>query len=111
MSKKYRLDNNEVAFLKVLYSTFAALDLTIVAAQQNEEMSWEEKLKTLREIVIKAQEGLSSEYIRGELIRKEVLPNDPSLICKYDPSIYNENQECEVLDQADQALAKKSAKE
>lgn len=109
MSKKYRLDGNEVAFLKVLYSTFAAIDLTIVAAQSNKEMSEEDKLKTLREIVIKAQEGLSSEYIRGELIRKEVLPNDPSLICKYDPSVYNENHECEVLDAADQALAKKDS--
>ena len=107
MSKKYRLDNNEVAFLNVLYSTFAALDLTIVAAQQNEDMSWEDKLKTLREIVIKAQEGLSSEYIRGELIRKEVLPNDPTIVCKYDPSVYNKSQECEVFNYSDQTIEKK----
>ena len=107
MSKKYRLDNNEVAFLNVLYSTFAALDLTIVAAQQNEDMSWEDKLKTLREIVIKAQEGLSSEYIRGELIRKEVLPNDPTIVCKYDPSVYNTSQEGEVFNYSDQTIEKK----
>lgn len=98
MSKKYTLDNNEVAFLRVLYSAFAAIDFTIVAAQQNKGMSEEDKLKTLREIVIKTQEGLSSEYIRGELIRKNVLPNDPTLVCKYDPSIYNENNEAEVFD-------------
>lgn len=101
MSKKYVLDGNEVAFLKVLYSTFAAIDLTLVAAESNKEMPEEDKLKTIREIVIKAQEGLSSEYIRGELIRKEILPNDPSIICKYDPSIYNENHECEVLDSSE----------
>lgn len=98
MSKKYTLDNNEVAFLRVLYSAFAAIDFTIVAAQQNKEMSEEDKLKTLREIVIKTQEGLSSEYIRGELIRKNIIPNDPTLICKYDPSISNDKNEAEVFD-------------
>ena len=106
MSKKYTLDNNEVAFLKVLYSTFAAIDLVVVAAQQNKEMSEEDKLKTLREIVIKSQEGVSSEYIRGELIRKNVLPNDPTRVCKYDPSVYNENNECEVFDATDQVVDK-----
>ena len=98
MSKKYHLDNNEVAFLNVLYSAFAAIDLTVVAAQTNKDLSEDEKLKTIREIVIKAQEGLSSEYIRGELIRKGVLPNNPTLICKYDPSVSNENHECYVIE-------------
>ena len=96
MSKKYTLDDNEAAFLRVLYSSFAAIDLTITAAKDNKSMSQKEKLKTIATVVSKVATGLSSEYIRGELIRKGVLENDPTIICSYDPSDENAKHECEV---------------
>lgn len=95
MSKKYKLDNNEVAFLQVLYSAFAAIDLTVAAASDNKKMTEKDKLKTIATVVSKAATGLSSEYIRGELIRKGVLENDPTMVCSYDPSA--DNKEHEVI--------------
>ena len=97
MSKKYKLDNNEAAFLQVLYSAFAAIDLTVAAASDNKKMTEKDKLKTIATVVSKAATGLSSEYIRGELIRKGVLENDPSLICSYDPSANNKEHEVTVF--------------
>lgn len=96
MSKTYTLDNNEAAFLRVLYSSFAAIDLTINAAKKNKSMSQNDKLKTIATVVSKVATGLSSEYIRGELIRKGVLENDPTIICSYDPSDDNVKHECTV---------------
>ena len=96
MSKTYTLDNNEAAFLRVLYSSFAAIDLTINAAKKNKSMSQNDKLKTIATVVSKVATGLSSEYIRGELIRKGVLENDPTLICSYDPSDDNVKHKCTV---------------
>ena len=96
MSKTYTLDNNEAAFLRVLYSSFAAIDLTINAAKKNKSMSQNDKLKTIATVVSKVATGLSSEYIRGELIRKGVLENDPTLVCSYDPSDDNAKHECTV---------------
>lgn len=96
MSKTYTLDNNEAAFLRVLYSSFAAIDLTISAAKDNKAMSQKEKLKTIATVVSKVAAGLSSEYIRGELIRKGVLENDPTIICSYDPSDDNVKHKCTV---------------
>ena len=96
MSKTYTLDNNEAAFLRVLYSSFAAIDLTINAAKKNKSMSQNDKLKTIATVVSKVATGLSSEYIRGELIRKSVLENDTTLICSYDPSDDNVKHECTV---------------
>ena len=97
MSKKYRLDNNEAAFLRVIYSAFAAFDLTIAAANDNKKMSEKEKLKIIATVVSKSATGLSSEYIRGELIRKRVIENDPTMVCSYDPSDDNKNHEVEVF--------------
>lgn len=97
MSKKFVLDNNEAAFLQVLYSTFAAIDLTLVAAKDNKKLSNEKKLETIATVVSKAATGLSSEYIRGELIRKGVLENDPTLVCAYDPTENNPKHEVTVF--------------
>ena len=97
MSKKYTLDKNEIAFLQVLYSAFAAIDLTIAAAHDNKKMKQEDKLKTIATVVAKAATGLSSEYIRGELIRKGVIENEPTLVCAYDPSEANTKHEVTVL--------------
>ena len=96
MSKTYTLDNNEAAFLNVLYSSFAAIDLTINAAKKNKSMSQKDKLRTIATIVAKAATGLSSEYIRGELIRKGVLENDPTIVCSYDPTDANTKHEVQV---------------
>lgn len=106
MSKTYVLDNNEAAFLQVMYSTFAAIDLTIVAAKDNKKLSNKKKLETIATVVSKAASGLSSEYIRGELIRKGVLENDPTLICAYDPTEENVKHEVTVFsgEEAKEAL-------
>lgn len=91
MSKEYRLDNNEAAYLRVLYSTFAAIDLTVKAAKDNKKMSAKKKLAIIATVLEKGATGLASEYIRGELIRKGILENDPTLVCSYDPSDTNKD--------------------
>lgn len=97
MSKQFKLDFNEAAFLHVLYSAFAGNGLAIDMAKQKKEISKKEALRLLAEVNNEACVGLASEYIRGELIRKGVLENDPTLFCSFDPSADNKDLMVEVF--------------
>lgn len=96
MSKTYKLDKNEAAFLHVLYSAFSGNALAIDMAKQNKKVSKKEALRLLADINNQACVGMASEYIRGELIRKGVIPNDPTLFCSFDPTADNKDLTVEV---------------
>ena len=95
--KKFNLKPHEVGYLKLLYSTFAGLDYATanaaVTAKARKDAS---NLKTIREVQIRACEGLASEYIRACLIVDKLIENDPTLLCVFDPSDANKDGTVEV---------------
>lgn len=85
--KTFSLKPHEVGYLKLLYSTFAGIDYaTASAATQMKSRSDEKKVKVIREIQAHAVVGLASEYIRAALVMDNLVENDPTLICTFDPS-------------------------
>jgi hypothetical protein len=99
MSKKYHLDQNEVAFLHCLNGAFAGLYTMLeVAKSGGQKISKKKLLEAIQDIIAQTNTAISSEYIRGELIKKGVLENgDDTGLCTFDPSVDNENSETEVF--------------
>ena len=91
--RKFCLKPHEVGYLKLLYSTFAGIDYATanaaVGAANAKSFKAEKNFKTLREVNIKACQGLASEYIRAALIQEHLIENDPKLFCSFDPSDEN----------------------
>lgn len=95
--KKFILKPHEVGYLKLLYSTFAGLDYaTANAAATAKARKDASALKVIREVQIRACEGLASEYIRAALIKDKLIENDPTLLCVFDPSDDNTDGHVEV---------------
>lgn len=101
MSKKYHLDQNNVAFLHCLNGAFAGLYTMLeVAKSGGKKISKKRLLEAIQETIAQTNTAISSEYIRGELIKKGVLENgDNTGLCTFDPSVDNENSEAEVYTQ------------
>lgn len=99
MSKKYHLDQNEVAFLHCINGAFAGLYAYIELLKSNGKKIPKKKLlEALQDTLARTNTAISSEYIRGELIKKGVLENgDNTGLCVFDPSIDNEDAETEVF--------------
>ena len=99
MSKKYHLDQNNVAFLHCLNGAFAGLYTMLeVAKTGGKKISKKKLLEAIQETIAQTNTAISSEYIRGELIKKGVLENgDDTGLCIFDPSIDNEDAETEVF--------------
>lgn len=99
MSHKYHLDQNEVAFLHCLNGAFAGLYTMLeVAKSGGQKISKKKLLEAIQDIIAQTNTAISSEYIRGELIKKGVLENgDDTGLCIFDPSVDNENSEAEVF--------------
>lgn len=99
MSKKYHLDQNNVAFLHCLNGAFAGLYTMLeVAKSGGKKISKKKLLEAIQETIAQTNTAISSEYIRGELIKKGVLENgDDTGLCTFDPSVDNENSEAEVF--------------
>lgn len=99
MSKKYHLDQNNVAFLHCLNGAFAGLYTMLeVAKSGSKKISKKKLLEAIQETIAQTNTAISSEYIRGELIKKGVLENgDDTGLCIFDPSIDNEDAETEVF--------------
>lgn len=99
MSKKYHLDQNEVAFLHCINGAFAGLYTYIELLKSNGKKIPKKKLlEALQGTLARTNTAISSEYIRGELIKKGVLENgDNTGLCVFDPSIDNEDAETEVF--------------
>lgn len=99
MSKKYHLDQNEVAFLHCINSAFAGIYTWAEMLKEGGKKVPKKKiLEAFQEIIAQTNTAVSSEYIRGELIKKGVLENgDDTGLCIFDPSVDNENSETEVF--------------
>lgn len=99
MPKKYHLDQNNVAFLHCLNGAFAGLYTMLeVAKSGGKKISKKKLLEAIQETIAQTNTAISSEYIRGELIKKGVLENgDDTGLCIFDPSIDNEDSETEVF--------------
>lgn len=99
MSRKYHLDQNNVAFLHCLNGAFAGLYTMLeVAKSGGRKISKKKLLEAIQETIAQTNTAISSEYIRGELIKKGVLENgDDTGLCIFDPSIDNEDAETEVF--------------
>ena len=110
--KKFKLDPNDIAFLKLVYSSFAGLDYATANAEaQSKSRKDRNHFKVIRAVEAKILFGLASEYIRGRLIAKHLIENDPTLFCSYDPSDNNKDGVVVVLTKAEQEAALKKAKE
>lgn len=99
MSYKYHLDQNNVAFLHCINSAFAGLYTYIeLIKEQGKKLPKKKILEALQDTIAQTNTAISSEYIRGELIKKGVLENgDDTGLCIFDPSVDNENSETEVF--------------
>ena len=110
--KKFKLDPNDIAFLKLVYSSFAGLDYATARSEAScKSRSAKKRFAVLRAVEEKILFGLASEYIRGRLISKHLIENDPTLFCTYDPSDDNKDGVVVVLTKAEQEAALKKAKE
>lgn len=98
MSKKYHLDQNEVAYLHCINSAFAGLDYSLKLIGDAKGITKKQLLKAISNTLAQANTALCSEFIRGELIKKGVVDNNQELLCTFDPSVDNENAETEVFD-------------
>lgn len=101
MSHKYHLDQNNVAFLHCLNGAFAGLYTMLeVAKSGGKKISKKRLLEAIQDTIAQTNTAISSEYIRGELIKKGVLEDgDDTGLCTFDPSVDNENSEAEVYTQ------------
>lgn len=101
MSKKYHLDQNNVAFLHCINSAFAGIYTWLELLKEGGKKIPKKKLlEALQDIIAQTNIAISSEYIRGELIKKGILENgDDTGLCTFDPSPENENSETEVFTQ------------
>ena len=99
MPHKYHLDQNNVAFLHCINSAFAGLYTYIeLIKKQGKKLPKKKILEALQDTIAQTNTAISSEYIRGELIKKGVLENgDDTGLCIFDPSVDNENSETEVF--------------
>lgn len=100
--KKYHLDQNNVAFIHCVNGAFAGIYtmLEMAKSEGKKKISKKKLLEALQEVIAQTNTAITSEYIRGELIKKGVLENgDDTGLCIFDPSIENENSEAEVYTQ------------
>lgn len=102
MSHKYHLDQNNVAFIHCVNGAFAGIYtmLEMAKTEGKKKISKKKLLEAIQEVIAQTNTAITSEYIRGELIKKGVLENgDDTGLCTFDPSVENENSEAEVYTQ------------
>jgi hypothetical protein len=102
MSKKYHLDQNNVAFIHCINGAFAGIYtmLELAKSEGKKRIPRKKLIEALQDVIAQTNTAITSEYIRGELIKKGVLENgDNTGLCTFDPSIDNENSEAEVYTQ------------
>lgn len=100
--KKYHLDQNNVAFIHCVNGAFAGIYtmLEMAKTEGKKKISKKKLLEALQEVIAQTNTAITSEYIRGELIKKGVLENgDDTGLCIFNPSVENENSEAEVYTQ------------
>ena len=97
MSKKYHLDQNEVAYLHCLNGAFAGLyTLLEMLKEKGKKIPKKKLVELMQDTLARTNTAVASEFIRGELIKKGVLENgDDTGLCIFDPSEDNTNSETE----------------
>lgn len=102
MPHKYHLDQNNVAFIHCVNGAFAGIYtmLELSKTEGKKKISRKKLIEAIQDVIAQTNTAITSEYIRGELIKKGVLENgDDTGLCIFDPSIDNENSEAEVYTQ------------
>lgn len=103
--KRYHLTPNQVAFIKLMHSTFAGIDFSINLANNPpagcRKLKKKELIEALKETLAQADQALVSEYIRGELVKENILEDGGQELCVFDPSDDNVKHETEVYTQDD----------
>ena len=102
MSHKYHLDQNNVAFIHCVNGAFAGIYtmLELSKTEGKKKIPRKKLIEAIQDVIAQTNTAITSEYIRGELIKKGVLENgDDTGLCTFDPSIDNENSEAEVYTQ------------
>ena len=99
MSKKYHLDQNEVAYLHCLNGAFAGLyTLLEMLKEKGKKIPKKKLVELMQDTLARTNTAVASEFIRGELIKKGVLENgDDTGLCIFDPSEDNTSSETEVF--------------
>lgn len=101
MSKKYHLTPDQDAFVHLINSAFAGIDFSIELAVNPpsgcRKLSKKDLVNSLRATLAQTNQALTSEYIRGELVKEGVLEGGGQELCVYDPSTDNADHNAEVF--------------
>lgn len=100
--KRFHLDQNNVAFIHCVNGAFAGIYtmLELSKSDGKKKIPRKKLIEAIQDVIAQTNTAITSEYIRGELIKKGVLENgDDTGLCTFDPSIDNENSEAEVYTQ------------
>lgn len=109
MTKKFRLQPHEAGYLRLLTSTFAGLDYATANATVAAKSRQAQKMfKVIREVQIKALDGLVSEYVRAALVNKHVIKPDERLHFLFDPTDSNTKDEVIAIPQEEYEKNQKS---
>lgn len=109
MSKKYHLTPDQAAFVHLINSAFAGIDFSIDLAVNPpagvKKIGKKDLIKAIKATLAQTNQALTSEYIRGELVKEGILEDGGQELCVFDPSDDNKDQDAEVYTPEDlQAL-------
>lgn len=109
MSKKYHLTPDQAAFVHLINSAFAGIEFSIDLAVNPpagvRKISKNDLVKAIKATLAQTNQALTSEYIRGELVKEGILEDGGQELCVFDPSDDNKDQDTEVFTPEDlQAL-------
>ena len=109
MSKKYHLTPDQAAFVHLINSAFAGIDFSIDLAVNPpagvKKISKKALIGAIKATLAQTNQALTSEYIRGELVKEGILEDGGQELCVFDPSDANKDQDTEVFTPEDlQAL-------
>ena len=100
MSKEYHLTQDQDAFVHLINSAFAGLALSIDLAANPpagvRKISKKDLVKSIKATLAQTNQALTSEYIRGELVKEGVLEDGGQELCTYDPSTDNKDHNAVV---------------
>lgn len=100
MSKKYHLTPDQAAFVHLINSAFAGIDFSIDLAVNPpagvKKISKKDLVKAIKATLAQTNQALTSEYIRGELVKEGILEDGGQELCTFDPTDGNKDQNAVV---------------
>ena len=101
MSKKYHLTPDQASFVHLINSAFAGIDFSIDLAVNPpagvKKIGKKDLVKAIKATLAQTNQALTSEYIRGELVKEGILEDGGQELCVFDPSDDNKDQNAEVF--------------